>query len=580
MKKLLTMLAVMLALVLACTGLAMAEKVDDDNDSTMGGISYEDATRIHEIDGHTVSNPRVERESTCTERGIVRFDCETDPSHWHELYLELAPHTWTEWKGEADCTHAGTQTRKCKVCGKEETRTVKALGHDWASSHADINKNWGKVTKDPTCMEEGEAVDYCLRCGVENPDILPRKIEKIPHAWKEVKDTDPTCLGNGIGHYECEYGCGTKLYEHGELVTFEILLPVGEDGHDWDAWVVQKGNEPTCYADGKAIRWCKRCGDKQEKVLPALEADYVVDKDLDRLIDCYHLERTYKCSICGSKADKNGYIAHPAYTVIEDVVAHHFKHEEEYEVAHIEPTCEKDGFIAYKCVWFDEDTERHELDDKALEFVTLPATGHKWSEWEERVAPGEGDNEYGYYLRECTVCHKTEEMISKVFPGTEEKPAEEVKNGLVEEDGKKRLYVDGVASDKSGLTNVGEDWYFLANGYVDESFTGLAPFAGNWWTVVNGKLINRDANGLVEFQGQSYMISEGMVWTDWDGIHWLGTEAYLLARGAWQSSYSGIYPEGSNIILITNGKVDHAATSTTISGVEYAVVNGIVQMGK
>jgi len=582
MKKLLTVLAITLALVLACTSLALATDVGTEDDSTFGGMSYEDATRIHEYKDpatgelHEVSNPRVMRESTCVQKGVIRFDCDTDPSHFHEVFMPLAEHTWGEWEG--NCTEK--QTRKCKVCGKVEE--AKALGHDWASNHADKNKNWGKVTKDPTCMEEGEAIDYCLRCGEINPDIQPRKIEKLDHDFsKFVVDEEPSCKGPGKGHYECAYECGTVQTDAtGAVVYVEIPLVVeeGKDGHDWDEWVTMK--EATCYEAGNMIRWCKRCGEKQEKVLPALEAKYEAVKELDRLIDCYTLERTYRCSICGSKADKNGVIAHPEYTSdpLEAVVAHHFKYEKDYILEEVKPTCEEDGYIIYKCVWYDEDADRHAADEKATDKVIVEKLGHDWDKWEERVAPGKGDNEYGYYLRECKRCHKTEEKISKTFPADGETvvPEEPVKNGLVEEDGKLHLYVDGEPSSANGLTycEADDNWYMLSGGYVDQDFTDLAYKFGNWWTVENGKLVNRDADDLVTFNGKQYMVSGGMVWTTWSGIHWhKDGKPYFLNRGEWDPSYSGVIYQDNHAILVTGGMMDLEAT--TYNG--KAVVNGIIQ---
>jgi hypothetical protein len=60
--------------------------------------------------------------------------------------------------------------------------------------------------------------------------------------------------------------------------------------------------------------------------------------------------------------------------------------------------------------------------DKAAAYKTviIPKTGHKWSAWVLRYDVGVGANEYAYYIRECTVCHKTEELITTGNPNGEE----------------------------------------------------------------------------------------------------------------------------------------------------------------
>lgn len=405
MKKFLTIFALVLALCLTC---AFALAADDDSDSEFDGVSYETATRIHELDGHDVDFDRIVEEPTCTGKGIARYTCITDGSHFHEVFIAPKGHTWGEWESDSEptCTENGREVRVCTVCGKSEARTINALGHLWSSTVD--GENWGRVTVKPTCTSEGAAEDFCLRCDVVNNDILPRVIKPIDHKLVEVIDYDPTCMDEGQKHQECEV-CG-----YIDEDTYEDI-DIDPEAHDWDAWVTVKA--ATCAEEGEMLRWCKRCGDKQEKAIEILEADFQPIKESKRLIDCYQMEitTTYRCANCDGK-DFGGDIgvAHEDYTETEtvDVVSHVFKFEDEYILEEQDPTCEEDGYVTYKCVFYD-DVDGHEDDEEAVVTFERPALGHKWGNPVLRVRPGEGENEYGYWLVECERCHKHKEIIAR-----------------------------------------------------------------------------------------------------------------------------------------------------------------------
>ncbi|MBO7385310.1 MAG: hypothetical protein J6U63_03100 [Clostridia bacterium] len=290
MKKLLTILALVLAL---CMLMGVALAADDDEeqgDSAFGGISYEEAMRIHEIEGHEVEGePEVIRESTCSVRGIVRYKCVTDPTHFHELYLAKADHKWGRWVESGDpCTTGITRTHTCTICGAVETEVLQAGNHLWASDYANwsdedkekyspfdpniemssSNPNdmsWGVVGEEPTCTEPGWAVDFCARClkiRWDDPDSI-RAIDPLGHKFGDeiAVETKPNCLEPGTRTFIhiCER-CGlTENVPDKEPEEIPVPVPVPDELHDWDKPIVVEA--PTCWKDGKALRWCVRCGD-------------------------------------------------------------------------------------------------------------------------------------------------------------------------------------------------------------------------------------------------------------------------------------------------------------------------------
>jgi len=520
--------------------------------------------KLDKTEKHVAGEMKV-TDATCTTPGKKEQYCEVCGKllFEEEIPVDVTAHQFGDWQTESrvepTCTTDGTwvKYRLCWICNKAkevETETLPALGHDEDN----------KVLKEhvaPTCKEEGYNTYTCPRCNEEIDEWKePLPVDPDAHPAEYVEETgktDPTCEADGVINYKCNL-CGA---------TWTKTIPM--TGHRWDDGVRTEGY---CVKDGEAVKGYITYTCLNDPSHTKVDYDKEApDHDWGEWVcrntynengetPAYWIRQCFKCGqhdemILNNDSNPNDacFGGHtPGEVVIENEV---------------EATCEEDGSyeeVVY-CTKCDEELSR--------ETVVVPAAGHVPGEAVvENVveATVEADGSYEEVVY-CTVCGN--ELSRTLIT------VEAIKDGIVEEDGYLHVYEDGEPSTKSGLTNVNGEWYYLAAGYVDTEFTGLAPFAGNWWTVENGKLINRDANGLVEFQGQMYAISEGMVWTNWDGIHWLNDEeAYLLARGAWQSDYSGVYPEEGNLILIKDGKVDHDATTATVDGKVYKCVNGIVQV--
>ena len=71
---------------------------------------------------------------------------------WNRLEQDQCAHTWGEEKitKAATCTETGTKTRTCTKCGKVETLTIQALGHNYVSGKCTrCNENEPKETAKP-----------------------------------------------------------------------------------------------------------------------------------------------------------------------------------------------------------------------------------------------------------------------------------------------------------------------------------------------------------------------------------------------------------------------------------------------
>ena len=108
----------------------------------------------------------VIRESTCIEKGVLRFVCKIC-GDTREEDIPLAEHTVEITEAvEPTCTEAGhTEVKTCSVCGEvlDEGEEIAALGHDWGEE---------KVVKKATCTAAGQKESVCSRCGTKKTSTV------------------------------------------------------------------------------------------------------------------------------------------------------------------------------------------------------------------------------------------------------------------------------------------------------------------------------------------------------------------------------------------------------------------------
>lgn len=138
---------------------------------------------------------------------------------------------------EATCVADGEKTFTCALCGETKTEVIPATGeHTW---------NDGKVTKAATCVSDGEKTYTCTVCGGTRIETISATGE---HTWNSGKVTKAaTCAKTGIIKYTCKVCKTTKTEKIAKLKT-----------HTWDSGKVTK--MPTTKATGKKLFTCKVCG--------------------------------------------------------------------------------------------------------------------------------------------------------------------------------------------------------------------------------------------------------------------------------------------------------------------------------
>ena len=240
---------------------------------------------------HTYDEGVVTKEATPTEQGEKTYTCQVEtcghkkieyfdykapieppttdnPPHEHSYVrtVTLAP----------TCETQGVATYTCR-CGDYYTTSIRALGHLWDD---------GVVTKEATCIEDGEKTYTCKR------DSAHTYTETIPatgeHVWVETEGVAPTCTEPGWteGRY-CDV-CG-------EAEGAETIPALG---HDWDEGVVTTA--PTCTEDGVKTYTCKNdASHTYTEVIPAAGHTVVVDPAVPATCTEPGKTEGTHCGVCG-----------------------------------------------------------------------------------------------------------------------------------------------------------------------------------------------------------------------------------------------------------------------------------------
>ena len=121
-----------------------------------------------EILGHLWTDGEVVKESTCTEDGVMRYDCQRCDAHYEREIV--AAHNWSEVVTiAATCTTDGELVRTCSACQEVEVEIIPAA-HAWDE---------GTVTLEPACKTAGEKICTCSACGAVEAFV----IEKLGHEF-------------------------------------------------------------------------------------------------------------------------------------------------------------------------------------------------------------------------------------------------------------------------------------------------------------------------------------------------------------------------------------------------------------
>lgn len=298
-----------------------------------------------------------------------------DPNHSHQ---------WDKGKvtKEPSCKEEGEILYTCSVCkGTKVEALAKTDNHQW--------REWTTITK-PTCSTEGKESRTCTICGTTEERAIPT----IPHTVVKEADKAATCTENGYKGREYCSVCNTTIKER-------TIIPA--TGHQWGEWHTALAK--TCTTDGKEVRECSKCSKTEERTIPA--TGHTLKKEEGVAATCTKdgHEGNTVCEVC-RKTLKEGKVipklGHDWSNENGKCTRCGESHEHSFGEGTIikELTCTQDEEIDYKC-------------SKCgyIKKEITKATGHEWREWKTTLAKTcttDGKEE-----RTCSKCSEKEERTLK-----------------------------------------------------------------------------------------------------------------------------------------------------------------------
>lgn len=307
----------------------------------------------------------------CLDDGYTVYQCDRCESLYMDDYEKALGHSYTVWSivTEATCEADGLQLSKCDRCGTEQTKIIKASGHEL---------NYFQAV-DPTCTNDG-FLEYeaCLKCDYSTKVVLEAK----GHAY-QIRVVAPTCTAQGYTLHRCH--CGFSYKDEYQTPT----------GHNLQEQVMM---DPTCEHRGEAHVWCVNCSYTEYKVLPQLKHNTVVVEGTlptcempgyDSYVRCTNcpystrvdlppLGHTYESTVIEPTCESEGYtkfLCNCGYSYTADIIDR-LPHELCY-VAAQPPTCTDDGWNDYE----------HCINCSYTTRESVPARGHSLSDWEIVISP-------------------------------------------------------------------------------------------------------------------------------------------------------------------------------------------------
>ena len=318
----------------------------------------------------------VDKEATCEETGLKSIHCKRCDERKEITIIPAKGHVAGEKKienaTEAVCEAGGSydEVIYCTVCGKELSRTTiktEAKGHKWDS---------GKITKEPTCTEEGVKTFECTVCGKTKTE----KVESLGHDWNNdfTVDKEATCEETGLKSIHCKR-CDIK--------KDETVIPA--KGHVAGEKKIENATEAVCEAGGSydEVVYCTVCNKELSRNTVKTEAKghkWNEGKITTEPTCTEEGVKTFQCMVCGkTKTEKVSALGHDWA--------------EDFTVDK-EATCEETGLKSIHCKHCDEKKDE----------TTIPAKGHVKGEVKIENVTESTCKEGGSYdeVIYCTVCNK------------------------------------------------------------------------------------------------------------------------------------------------------------------------------
>ena len=110
------------------------------------------------------------------------------------------------------------------------------------------------------------------------------------------------------------------------------------------------------------------------------------------------------------------------------------------------------------------------------------------------------------------------------------------------------------------VKKIGNDWYYVVNGQVDYSFTGVAQNENGWWYCKNGK-VDFSYTGLAQNEYGWWYCKNGKVDFTYNGIVQNSAGWWKVTKGQVDFTFTGLAQNQNGYWYIEKGKVDFTKNS-------------------
>lgn len=114
------------------------------------------------------------------------------------------------------------------------------------------------------------------------------------------------------------------------------------------------------------------------------------------------------------------------------------------------------------------------------------------------------------------------------------------------------------------------DWWYVKDGKIDKTFTGVAPNENGWWYCYKGK-VDFNYTGLAKNDNGWWYCKNGKVDFTFNGLCQLGKSWWLVKFGAVDFSFTGLYknPVDKAWWYVVKGQIDFSYTGLVKNGSDY-----------
>ena len=523
--------------------------------------------------------------------------------------------SWTVIK-PASCGFNGTKAHYCNLCKFQQTEDIPAYQHRLLpiGTWTDLTNPYSAMLFDHIERVDCEHYVEVWTCSLGN-DCKGGLNGKAPFSvfvgFDATAKERVVIEGKGCDNKEKALDVKTAVKE-GAIkedncfeyeVPYELAFKIDDYNTEHYAhhrysteWVLATPSDaPKCMVEGKLTRYC---------TAPTLANKLSEEEDMLCGFEDYKPTAALE-PIYGNKMQTKQYVINgetATTTDLPDDGTHIFVHfltctrkecVKDHDAANYVPAFDFEDYtpVDGKELTFKDFTQDRVVDPEegvpALSLGVL--VDHNWGEWTVYVEPTA--TTLGHWTRTCKYegCHQVEEFVGtqEEFDEMVNPPYPVLKTGIYHEgEGLWKLYemgifaedftgiYDGFCDGKAGLwyvvdglwqfsengaTLVGDTWYFLAGGKVQE-VTQLAEYEGEWFLVEDG-VIDTTKSALVEYNGGKFVVAVGRIVSEYDGL-WQNAKSiggndewYYVADGKVQTDYTGLVQYDGEWFYVENGQL-------------------------